>query len=132
MGKAEEFLKKKDELIKAVEFHKKKEELIKARKYNLIMKLKSLSAKFCEDNNPIKIGDIISDSQKTIKVTEINSCFDSFVCAVPNCVYKGVRVTKNGETWKESKKIETILQVKVKKINGENYDFRKEVDYVLS
>ena len=119
MGKTEEFLKKRDELIKAY-------------KYNLTMKLKSLSAKFCEDNNPIKIGDIISDSQKTIRVTEINSCFDSFVCAVPNCVYKGVKVIKDGETWKEIKRKETILQVKVKKINGEDYDFNKSVDYVLS
>lgn len=117
---------------KAVEFLKKRDELIKANQYNLIMKLKSLSAEFCEENNPIKIGDIISDSQKTIRVTEIYSCFDSFVCAIPNCVYKGIKVIKDGETWKEIKKKETILQVKVKKINGEDYDFNKAVDYILS
>lgn len=86
---------------------------------------RSLRKQFALENNPVKVGDVVSYSKypkATIRVTEIKVANYSAI-GFPECVYCGnVIDPKTGE---ESDKTEMELyQSKIDKINGEEYKYR--------
>jgi len=54
--------------------------------------------KYCLANNPVKTGDVVSDSSDTIKVKKIG-----FYLTIndPCCTYSGPRVKKDGTPFKD-------------------------------
>jgi hypothetical protein len=51
----------------------------------------AISKEFAMSNNPVKLGDIISDHASTIVVDHIGL---GYSCGMPECVYRGVALTK--------------------------------------
>lgn len=60
--------------------------------------LKVIAKEFAFSNNPYKIGDIITDHVKSIKIQQIQWSFVSFSSdKLSECVYKGIQLLKNGK-----------------------------------
>ena len=64
-------------------------ENLRKRQFNEVVKLKR---EYALSNNTVKIGDIISDHMVTIVVESI----DDYLSDIPQCVYTGIRLTKQG------------------------------------
>jgi len=58
--------------------------------------------KYCLANNPVKIGDVVTDLSDTIKVEKIGFYLTTME---PCCIYTGQKLKKDGTP---TKKIETI------------------------
>jgi hypothetical protein len=61
-------------------------------------------------NNNVKIGDIISDKTNTIKVETIGI----YLSSIPQCIYTGIELTKQGLPNKKKTKIK-ICQENIRK-----------------
>ena len=67
------------------------------------LKLKSLAKEYALSNNPYKIGDVVIDNIKTIKIEKIQFTLGGFQ-STPECVYTGIELTKKGELNKRGNK----------------------------
>jgi hypothetical protein len=67
------------------------------------LKLKSLAKEYALSNNPYKIGDIVTDHIKTVKIEKIQFTLGQFQ-SPPECVYTGIELTKKGEPNKNGNK----------------------------
>lgn len=92
--------------MKKEEYKIKKEEILKRHS----LELSDFNRKVAFNNNPYKIGDIITDHCCTIKIEKIQftTSYDSF----PICVYTGVKLNKDLSENKLGKK-EKIFQTNI-------------------
>jgi hypothetical protein len=67
------------------------------------LKLKSLAKEYALSNNPYKIGDVVADNSKTIKIEKIQFTLGGLQ-STPECVYTGIELTKKGEPYKNGNK----------------------------
>lgn len=67
------------------------------------LKLKSLAKEYALSNNPYKIGDIVTDHIKTVKIEKIQFTLGGLQ-SPPECVYTGIELTKKGEPNKKGNK----------------------------
>lgn len=67
--------------------------------------IKKLKREYALTNNPIKIGDIVTDGYSTVKVEKIVVYLNNPPC----CVYRGPELNKN-KTVKKNGKITDIYQ----------------------
>lgn len=104
-----------------------KEEYIKAEKAlkeEFEKKRKQLAKEFAYSNNPVKIGDIITDHYKTIRVEKL--LWTRNFCNPPCMAYRGVRLNKNGEPSKRDTNDDTVGQMNIREINGRPYKYEVE------
>lgn len=64
-------------------------------------KIRAIQHQYAIENNPINIGDIITDHIGSIKVETIRVCHNT---KYPTCIYNGFVVTKNGSISKRQTK----------------------------
>lgn len=96
------------------EYYSKLDSLKKEMKH----KEQLIVTEYALSNNPVNIGDIVTDHRCTIKVEKFipfRSCGD-----LPICLYKGRRFTKKGVPTKREE-IETVYQSNLMYINGKKY-----------
>ncbi len=74
-------------------------------------KQKSLDMKFSLQNNKHNIGDIISDHNHSIKIEKIG-CYFNVAKNIPECIYIGVEVYKNGKP--KNNNVDKIFQSYIK------------------
>ena len=104
-----------------------KEEFLKAEKAlkeEFEAKEKQLLKEFAYSNNDVKIGDIITDHYKTIRVEKL-LWTRSFGNPFPCMVYRGVRLNKKGEPSKRDKEDNAVYQKNITEINGIRYKFEE-------
>ena len=65
---------------------------------------KSLAKDYANSNNPYKIGDIIKDHDRSIKIEDIHYSLYKAIDVFPCCVFYGTELTKKGELNKRGKK----------------------------
>ena len=102
-----------------------KEEYLKAEKVlkeEFEEKRKQLAREFAYSNNPVKIGDIITDHYKTIRVLKFLWGYD-FGSQMPCMFYRGVRLTKKGEPAKREADDSRVSQTDIREINGKPYKY---------
>ena len=102
-----------------------KEEFLKAEKVlkeEFEAKKKQLAREFAYSNNDVKIGDIITDHYKTIRVLKFLWCYD-FVSRMPCMFYRGTRLNKKGEPVKREADDNRISQTDIREINGKQYKY---------
>ena len=105
-----------------------KEEYLKANKAleeECEIKKKHLAREFAYSNNPVKIGDIITDHYKTIRVEKF-FCGYNFGYKLPCMFYRGVRLTKKGEPAKREAGDSRVSQTDIREINGHTYKYELE------
>ena len=105
-----------------------KEEYLKAKKAleeECEIKKKHLAREFAFSNNPVKIGDIITDHYKTIRVLKFLWGYD-FGSQMPCMFYRGVRLTKKGEPAKREADGSGVSQTDIREINGKPYKYELE------
>ena len=105
-----------------------KEEFIKAEKAlkeDFEEKRKQLAREFAISNNPVKIGDVISDHCRTIRVLKLLWCYN-LGYPFPCMVYRGVRLTKKGEPSKREADDNRVVQKNNREINGKPYKYEVE------
>jgi hypothetical protein len=73
-------------------------------------KKKALAREYALANNPVKIGDVVSDSSTTIKVEEIRVLID---WSKPSCFYIGAELKKDGTPKKGAVK-NSVYQCNIK------------------
>lgn len=78
----------------------------------------SIESKYDLENNPVKIGDIVTDHFHTIKVEEISVY--KYGYNLPGCVYSGTKYTAKGVPSKRQQNM-PVYQSNIKKINGKDY-----------
>lgn len=101
-----------------------KEEYLKAKKAleeECEIKKKHLAREFACSNNPVAIGDIITDHRKTIRVERLlwGRNFGSFPCMF----YYGTRLNKKGEPAKRDAGANRVAQTDIREINGKPYKY---------
>jgi hypothetical protein len=102
-----------------------KEEYLKAEKAikeEFEGKRKQLAREFASSNNPVKIGDIITDHYKTIRVEKLlwgHNFGTPFSCMF----YRGTRLTKNGQPAKREAEDNRVAQTDIREINGRPYKY---------
>ena len=97
-----------------------KEEYLKSKKAleeEFEEKKKQLAREFAYSNNPVKIGDIITDHYKTIRVEKFLLGYD-FGSRMPCMFYRGTRLNKKGEPVKREAYDNRISQTDIREING--------------
>lgn len=102
-----------------------KEEYLKAKKAleeECEIKKKHLARKFAYSNNPVKIGDIITDHYKTIRVEKFLCGYD-FGSRFPCMYYRGTRLSKKGEPVKRDADDNRVSQTDIREINGKPYKY---------
>ena len=102
-----------------------KEEFIKteeAFKEEFEEKRKQLAREFAFSNNPVKIGDIITDHYKTIRVEKLLWGFN-FGFKLPCMFYRGTRLNKKGQIAKRDPYDNRVAQTDIKEINGKPYKY---------
>jgi len=62
--------------------------------------LDELNRKFATENSTVKIGDIITDGNRRIKIDDISVTIDWFT-DMPQCMYEGVELKKDGTPRKD-------------------------------
>ena len=105
-----------------------KEEYLKAKKAleeECEIKKKHLAKEFAYSNNPVKIGDIITDHYKTIHVLKL-FYGHKFGYPLPCMFYRGVRLTKKGEPSKRDADDNRVAQTDIREINGKPYKYEVE------
>ena len=85
--------------------------------------LKLLNKEFALDNNPVKVGDVIKDHYKIIRVEKF--ILSSAMNGTPILKYRGTRLTAKGEPAKREKDDNAIYQNNVTEINGKPYKFEE-------
>ena len=88
-------------------------------------KIKAVRAQYAEDNNPVKIGDMISDHYQTLKVERFCIHSASFKREFPFYSYHGPLITKAGKPFKSGKR-GRIYQTQLKIINGVSIEKEKK------
>lgn len=99
---------------------KEYEDRLSALKVEFSAKQKELAKEFALSNNPVKIGDIITDHYKTIRVERFSW---GFGFKQPCVYYSGTRLTKKGEPAKREAEDNVVVQENIKEINGHPYKF---------
>lgn len=105
-----------------------KEEFLKAEKAlkeEFEEKRKQLAREFAYSNNDVKIGDIINDHYKTIRVEKLlwgHNFGTPFSCMF----YRGTRLTKNGQPAKREAEDNRVAQTDIREINGKPYKYEVE------
>ena len=102
-----------------------KEEYLNAKKAleaELLKKKKQLAREFAYSNNDVKIGDVITDHYKTIRVEKLLWGYD-FGSHMPCMFYRGTRLTKNGQPAKREAEDNRVAQTDIKEINGKPYKY---------
>lgn len=94
----------------------------KALKEEFEKKKKQLASEFAYSNNPVKIGDIITDHYKTIRVLKFLLGYD-FGSRMPCMFYRGIRLTKKGEPAKREADDSRVSQTDIREINGKPYKY---------
>jgi len=89
------------------------------KRYNEIQKekhaeIEKLAIEYAESNNPVKIGDVVTDRCQRIKVETIKAPLSVIE---PHCVYSGPLLTKAGTPFKSGKR-GRMSQYNLKMING--------------
>ena len=105
-----------------------KEEYLKAKKAleeECEINKKHLAREFAYSNNPVKIGDIITDHYKTIRVEKFMWC-RNFGYPFPCMLYEGTRLNKNGQPAKREYEDNRVAQTNIKEINGKPYKYEVE------
>jgi len=87
------------------------EKLVLDAKKNYSKTIEEVNIRFSKENNPYKIGDIIADSYKKIKIKEIE--FGHMVACAPTCLYIGLLLKKD-ETPRKDGKRGNIWQYNIK------------------
>ena len=85
--------------------------------------LKLLNKEFALDNNPVKVGDVIKDHYKIIRVEKF--ILSSTMNGTPMLKYRGIRLTAKGEPAKREKDDNAIYQNNITEINGKSYKFEE-------
>lgn len=83
---------------------------------------KELDKDFALSNNPVKIGDIITDHYKTIRVEKFIIGY-SYSSNLPCMFYRGTRLNKKGEPAKREADDNRVSQNDIKTINGKPYKY---------
>lgn len=102
-----------------------REEYLKAKKIleeEFEAKKKSLAREFACTNNPVKIGDIITDHYKTIRVEKLLCGYD-YGSRFPCMYYRGTRLSKKGEPVKRDADDNRVSQTDIRQINGKPYKY---------
>lgn len=73
--------------------------------------MNGLHIEYANENNPHKVGDVISDHSITIKIQKISVSFGSQ--RIPQCVYDGIILKKDG-TPNVRGKTDTVYQANIK------------------
>ncbi len=81
---------------------------LKAYEVEFEIKKKSLAKDYAFSNNPHQIGDVITDNNTTIKIEKIKHTLGNSY-ELPECVYYGVELKKDG-TPKKNGKLQGIWQ----------------------
>ena len=76
--------------------------------------LNALAVKFAKANNPVKIGDVLTDHYQTMVVDDI---VISMHRTQPGCIYHGYVLTKKG-VFRADMKRATVYQSNLRTING--------------
>ena len=79
------------------------------------LEMKKLNREYAYSNTNVKVGDIISDHNGTIKVDDIGWAF-SYMETLPGCLYSGIRLKKDLTPYK-SKERETIYHGNIVKFH---------------
>lgn len=102
-----------------------KEEFLKAEKVlkeEFEAKKKQLLKELAFSNNPVKIGDIITDHYKTICVEEL--LYDYNLGTPFSCMfYRGTRLNKKGKPMKLGADDNIVAQTNIREINGKPYKY---------
>lgn len=77
--------------------YKKKRKELQAKYQNELIALAEL---YATENNPVKIGDVIFDGTRTIKVSSME--VESKLFSYPTMKYFGTKLMKNGKPYKRS------------------------------
>ena len=85
-------------------------------------KMKVIAREFAFSNNPVKIGDIITDHYKTIRVEKFSWGYD-FGSRFPCMYYRGTRLSKKGEPVKRDADDNRVSQTDIREINGKPYKY---------
>ena len=102
-----------------------KEEYLKAKKAleaEFEEKKKQLAREFAYSNNDVKIGDIITDHYKTIRVEKLLWGYD-YGSNMPCMFYRGTRLNKKGKPVKREADDNRISQTDIREINGKPYKY---------
>ncbi|MBR1526243.1 MAG: hypothetical protein IJ640_06240 [Prevotella sp.] len=105
-----------------------KEEYLKAKKAleeEFGAKKKKLAREFAYSNNPVKIGDIIKDHYKIIRVEELSWNYD-FCTRNPCMYYHGTRLNKKGKPMRRDADDNSMSQMIIREINGNPYKYEIE------
>ena len=81
--------------------------------------LKVLAKKYALSNNPVKIGDLVEDHMRLIRVER----FGVHIWDMPQMAYYGKVCKKDGTPMKREKE-ECVIQHNIKKINGVPYQYK--------
>ena len=90
------------------EYHKAAEALRQEYSANVT----KLAKEYALSNNTVKIGDIVTGNTGSIVVNKINI---SICRSIPQCIYRGVRLTKKGTPFKSGEE-SVIYQSNVIKV----------------
>lgn len=98
-----------------------KQEIDKIEKYCNDEKI-IIYKKYICDNNPVNIGDIVTDHYHTLKVESIKY----HICGDGSCaIYYGAELNKDGSIRKQ-KRSDHLYQLNMKFINDKPYKFKSE------
>ena len=80
----------------------------------------ALRIQFALEHNPVKVGDIVADHSRTIRVEKMSV----FGHPIPFMIYTGITMTKKGVPAKRQPiPREQVCQCNIKTINGEPYSY---------
>ena len=102
-----------------------KEEYLKAKKAlveEFESKKKQIDKEFAFSNNPVKIGDIVTDNGKTIRVEKLLWHYP-FMSKYPCMLYIGIRLTKTCNISKRYLFDNKVSQYNIIDINGKTYKY---------
>ena len=97
---------------------------IKRFNEELRIKKEMLNHRFVNENNPVKLGDIIRDHIGCGKVLDLNYSYQ-YGTKYPCAIYKCIEFTLKGVP-KKNQAIRTIYQCNLIAINGEEYKYKIE------
>lgn len=83
--------------------------------------MRELDRSYAESNSPVKIGDVIKDDYKMIRVTStmVNRSYDRYL---PSLKYFGIRLTAKGTPFKRESDDNMVWQAHIREINGKPYN----------
>lgn len=93
------------------EYEAKKKEILEEAD----RRIAEIGVEFALSNNPVSIGDVITDHYQAIKVDKIHVV--GRLTFLPSCVYSGTLISKTGKPFKNGKK-SCVHQSNLRTING--------------